>query len=88
MMPQEEQHPELENLWRHRLTEVHERFARTVAASKQVLAEFQEGTMVQPDGAFAVRNVHLEESRAREEYIRVLRAFTELTLYNRVPEED
>ena len=88
MMPQREQYHELEIQWRQRLTKAEERLAKAVAASKVVLAEFQEGMMVPPDGSLAVRNVHFEESRARDEYMKALRVFTDLTLYDKIPEEN
>lgn len=88
MMPgRDSQYVQLETLWRDRLSKAEERLARAVADSKRVLADFQEGIMIPPDGSLAVRNVHLEESRARQEYMRVLRAFTDLTLYGVTPEE-
>jgi hypothetical protein len=88
MMPgRDPQYVKLETLWRQRLTRAEERLARAVADSKRVLAEFQEGMMVPPDGSLAVRNVHLEESRARQEYMQVLRAFTDLTLYGVAPDD-
>jgi hypothetical protein len=89
MMPgRDPQFVQLETVWRQRLTNAEERLARAVADSKRVLAEFQEGMMIPPDGSLAVRNVHVEESRAREEYMRVLRAFTDLTLYGVTPGDD
>ena len=88
MMPgRDSQHVQLETLWRERLSRAEGRLARAVADSKRVLADFQEGIMVPPDGSLAVRNVHLEESRARQEYMRVLRTFTDLTLYGVTPED-
>jgi hypothetical protein len=88
MMPgRDPQYVQLETLWRQRLTSAEERLARAVSDSKRVLSEVQEGVMVPPDGSLAVRNVHLEESRARQEYMRVLRAFTDLTLYGVTPED-
>jgi hypothetical protein len=89
MMPSRDpQHVQLETIWRQRLTRAEQRLSRAVAESKRVLSEFQEGIMVPPDGSLAVRNVHLEESRARQEYMRVLRAFTDLTLYGMTPGEN
>ena len=89
MMPgRDPQFVQLETVWRERLSRAEERLSRAVAESKRVLAEFQEGVMVPPDGSLAIRNVHLEESRARQEYMRVLRAFTDLTLYGVMPAEN
>jgi hypothetical protein len=88
MTGRDPQFVQLETIWRQRLARAEERLAQAVADSKRVLAEFQEGMMISPDGSIAVRNVRVEESRAREEYMRVLRAFTDLTLYGVTPGDE
>jgi hypothetical protein len=85
LVPGRNQYLEIEEHWRNRLTSAEERLAKAVAESKRVLADFQEGSMVPPDGSLAVRNARLEESSSRKEYMRVLRIFTDLTLYGKVP---
>jgi hypothetical protein len=88
MTGRDPQFVQLETIWRQRLARAEERLAQAVADSKRVLAEFQEGMMISPDGSVAVRNARVEESRAREEYMRVLRAFTDLTLYGVTPGDE
>jgi hypothetical protein len=86
LFPKDESYLDLESIWRHRLTRAEERLASAVVNSKRLLAELEEGMMVPPDGSLAIRNAHFEEAHARQEYMRTLRIFTDLTLYGATPQ--
>jgi DNA-binding NarL/FixJ family response regulator len=77
---------QIEEFWRSQLQKAENHYAATVAASKRVLEQFGEGDLVPPDGSLAVRNAHVSEAAARDEYMRVLRIFTDFTLYGKIPE--
>ena len=74
---------EVEDSWRLRLEEAQ---ARYLEAKEQ----YRKFLQAQPDGSHSPSALELArqaESRARVEYTRVLRIFTELTVDGKMPEE-
>ncbi|HEV3199871.1 MAG TPA: hypothetical protein VGZ73_18335 [Bryobacteraceae bacterium] len=49
--------------------------------------EFRTHHVPSPDGGFSVHLAIAAESTARKEYMRVLRLFTDLVLYGKIPDE-
>ena len=56
-----------------------------VGECRQIVKEQQQWPLPAPDGSTAVKNALLQESLAREEYMRVLRIFTDLTIHGKLP---
>ena len=79
---------ELENIWRLRLEEAAKRHKAASVDFKKILDEIVGGGDVPPDGSLAVRKARLHESAARREHMRILRQFTDLILYGKVPPEE
>jgi len=55
---------------------------------RKALNEMNEGLTLPPDGSYAVRKARLAENAAREEHMRVLRIFVDLTVYRKTPLEE
>jgi len=70
-----------------RLRDAEARLALKVANSQRVVKEHQGDPAASLETSFALRNARLEESAAREEYMRILAEFTEFTLRGK-PYED
>lgn len=86
------QHParsaqELEELWRTRLADAKSRYMATVDRFRNAAEHLRTQQMPPPDGGFAVHVAITAETHARQEYMRVLRVFTDLLLYGTVPQE-
>jgi hypothetical protein len=77
----------LDDRWRLRLEQAIKRHKIAKANCVKVLDEFRSGLTVPPDGSLAVRHAVLEETAAREEHIRVLRIFMDLTIHGKIPNE-
>jgi hypothetical protein len=75
----------LEDSWRLRLEEAQARYHKATDWYRRLLQEQPDGMSHDPKGTLAI--ARQEESEARAAYSRILRAFTELTLYGRVPAE-
>ncbi len=77
----------LEDLWRERLRQASDRYTLALAQSGKLLAEANLGLSELPDFAEALRRCRFVEAAAREEYMRILRIFTDLTLNRVMPPE-
>ncbi len=71
--------------WKGRLHDARKRYNLAVVQFRQAVSEQKAGLLASPDGFHAVRNALLNESKARSEYIRVLRIVTDLVLYSKIP---
>ena len=87
MGDQKQSRAELQQVWRTRLTESRTSYDLSVAQCRKVLKEQKFG-MPAPDGSFAVRQAHLQESAARNDYMRVLQIFTDLVVRGKIPDAD
>ena len=88
MGDQKQSRAELQQVWRTRLTESRTSYDLSVAQCRDVLKEQKRFGMPAPDGSFAVRQAHLQESAARNEYMRVLQIFTDLVVRGKIPDGD
>jgi hypothetical protein len=81
----------LDSNWRNTGEPVCKRLGRSTKLRWRNLAKYRRnnasGRYQRPMGSAAVRNALVEESAARQEYMRALRVFTDLTIYHKVPEE-
>lgn len=77
--------PEVEVYW-------HNRWVKAKRSLEEASARFQaiqEGNgVLGPDGGYAYRHALGQETAALVEYSRVLRLYTDLILYGKVPSED
>ena len=78
----------LEEVWRLRLEAAAERHKIAKAQYAKALEEFSNGLTVPPDGSQGVRRATLEETAARDERMRVLKAFTDLILHGKIPKDE
>ena len=75
----------LEDSWRRRLEKTHAVYHRASGHYRRLLQEQPDGARHDPNGRLA--RARQAESEALAEYTRVLRAFTELTVDGKIPEE-
>jgi len=75
------------DLWRGRLLDARKKYDLAVTESKTVGTDFTAGTLPTPDGGQNMVNTLRAETRARNEYLRVLRIFTDLVVSGKRPEE-
>lgn len=75
----------LEDFWRLRVEETQARYHKATGHYRRLLQEQPGGTPHDPTGGLAL--ARQAESEALAEYIRVLRAFTDLTVNGKIPEE-
>jgi hypothetical protein len=78
---------EMEDAWRKRLMVARDRYDRAVAQSHRALEDRGNWPLQASDKSSAVREARQQESAARKEYMRVLTAFTNLTVFGKMPEE-
>ena len=71
--------------WRERVLLARKKYELAVGQCRQIVKEQQQWPLPAPDGSTAVKNALLQESLAREEYMRVLRIFTDLTIHGKLP---
>ena len=76
-----------DDYWRERLRTARITYEQAVAQFRRVLAEQRKWPLPEPEGSAAVRKSRLQESAARNEYMRVHKIFTNLTLHGKTPEE-
>lgn len=83
---------ELESLWRERLSTVRERYAFKTKICESLLAEraetFPRILPPDPDGALALHQALQRQSEALQDYMRILRIFTDLVTDGKMPPED
>lgn len=75
----------LEDSWRLRVEETQARYRKATEQYRRVLQEQPNGISHDPKGALAL--ARQAQSEALAEYLRMLRAFTDLTVHGKVPEE-
>jgi hypothetical protein len=75
----------LEDSWRLRLEETKARYHKATERYRRLLQEQPDGTPHDPGSALAL--ARQAESEALAEYSRLLRAFADLTVNGKVPEE-
>lgn len=78
---------DVEELWRGRLAAAKSGYETAVARFRTASEDFRSHHTPSPDGGFSVHLAIAAESSARKEYMRVLRLFTELVLYGKIPDE-
>src|SRR5438270_12469032 len=78
----------LEEHWRLRLEEAAKRHKAAKAACAKGLEEFNTGLTLAPDGSEAIRRATLEENAARDEHMKILKAFSDLLLHGKIPPEE
>jgi hypothetical protein len=76
---------DVELYWRERVRAARIKYDLVIAESRKVLEE--QTDLASPDATAALRRVRQQESLARDEYMRVLKIFTELTVDGKMPEE-
>lgn len=76
---------DLEESWRLRLEETQDHYSEVRQRYRKLLQELPGGQAASPDRALAL--ARQAELQARAEYTRVLRIFTDLTVYGKVPAE-
>jgi len=77
----------VEDLWRIRLDEAHKNYNLAVAEARTAGADFHSRQLPTPDGSANLVNALRTERVARDEYMRVLRIFTDLVAHGKRPEE-
>ena len=88
MGDQKQSRAELQQVWMTRLSESRKKYDLSVTRFRKVLEEQKHLGIPAPDGSFAVRQARVQESTARNEYMRVLKIFTDLVLRGKVPDSD
>lgn len=76
----------MEDLWRCRLQQAQERHKLAVETARKVTLENTQRLSESPDSSLALHQVHAQESAALEEYMRVLKIFTELVVNGKMPD--
>lgn len=79
--------PQDVELWRGRLAAAKAGYETAVERFRTASEDFRSNHTPSPDGGFSVHLAIAAESSARKEYMRVLRLFTDLVLYGKIPEE-
>ena len=79
---------DLEGLWRGRLADAKAKYVTAVERFHTASEELRTRAMPSSDGCFSVHLAIAAESSARKQYMRTLRAFTELVLYGKIPDEE
>lgn len=81
-----DQRLELEETWRSKLQSASIRYQAATERYRRMLEEQSEEIALMPASTDAVVRALQEESEARVEYGRILRMFTDLTMYDRFPD--
>jgi hypothetical protein len=76
---------DLEELWRGRLADAKASYEIAVTQFRTASEDFRAHCTPSPDGGLSVHLAIVAESRARKEYMRVLRVFTDLLVYGKAP---
>ena len=77
-----------EAVWLEKLKRAEARYQTAATHARQLQAESLNRTMASADGTFALQQALRIETKARAEYVRVLRIFSELILHGRQPDEN
>ncbi|HTS65901.1 MAG TPA: hypothetical protein VMH28_27960 [Candidatus Acidoferrales bacterium] len=78
---------ELEEIWRTRLKAARQRYVESTEAFTRVTPDSADGLMHRQDSAYSRLQAGERERFARQEYMRVLRIFTDLVVDGKIPEE-
>jgi hypothetical protein len=78
---------DVEEQWRVRLSDARATYETAVAQFRNASEDFRSHSIPSPDGGLGVHLAIAAESAARREYMRILRAFTDLVLNGRDPED-
>jgi hypothetical protein len=78
---------ELQEEWRTRLEQARARYDQCTHEFQATEAEVNAGWLPISDGAVVMQTARIRESTAQNEYLRVLRVFSALVLYGRMPDE-
>ena len=78
----------LEDTWKERLQIVRTRYQLAIKESRLLLDEQKSRLVPEPDGSFAYRQALEKEKRALAEYRRVREIFADLTMHDKLPQED
>jgi hypothetical protein len=87
MADHEPNRAQLEEIWGARLKQSRTAYQFATAQFAKALSEQNQRLTPAPDGVLAVRQARLQETTARNEYMRVLRIFTELVVSGKPPTE-
>jgi hypothetical protein len=85
--PDTHDRPHIEVWWRDRLLEARKNYELAASKSKTAGTDFTAGTLPTPDGGQNLINTLRAESKARAEYLRILRIFTNFVRLGKKPEE-
>jgi len=77
---------DLDRIWRERILAARKRYENAAQAFRAIWGEHFDGKLT-TDGRFAIQQAGKIESDALAEYIRALKAYTELMLTGRVPDQ-
>jgi hypothetical protein len=78
----------LVDLWRNRLLDARAKYDLAATQSKTSSKDFADKILPTPDGGAKMIGAIRAESRARSEYMRTLRIFTDLVIAGKAPEGD
>jgi hypothetical protein len=77
----------VEEHWSRRLADAKASYEIAVSRFRTASEDFRSRHTPSPDGGFNVHLAIAAESSARKEYMRVLRVFTDLVVYGKIPDE-
>ena|SRR5271165_1334080 len=78
---------EMEDLWRTRLAEAKRNYHQATTQFRLAADEHRKGEIPSPDGSLRLSQAISAEARARGEYVRILRLFTDLIMHGRAPKD-
>jgi hypothetical protein len=79
---------EIEDRWRLRLTQAQANYRTSSAAFCLAADEYRKREIPSQDGHLRLSQALAAETRARGEYIRILKLFTDLIMYGRTPDDE
>src|SRR6185295_15568686 len=77
----------LEDVWRMKLEEASNRYKAANVCYRKKLEEQSKGLCNDEDASAALIGAQQEESQTLAEYLRILKMFTDLTVYGKIPRE-
>lgn len=78
---------ELEESLRNRLKQARADYDLAAAHLNRMIRESRDGVIPSSDSALAIRQALAKESAKRDEYMRLLRIFTDLVVYDKAPND-
>jgi hypothetical protein len=76
------------DLWRGRLLEARKNYGRVVGELQNARTDFKNGTLPAPDGSANMASALRAETQTLNEYMRILKIFTDLVISGKAPEEE